>query len=197
MRTWQSWLALWNHRPHVHMLVSKLAPFANRRMFPILGGCLTLAATITMSLPSVPMICALVSLRPSRWRAIVFWSVLGSAIGAMLLVFAFAELSLPWLDAKMPELMNSSHWKHLSEMVARYGWLVLAGVAALPIPDTPAFVLAAMLGMPLGEVFIAVAIGKSLKYGVVARATQITVDNTDFVNLPVDEVEAGTDRHRR
>lgn len=202
MRPWQSWLARWNQLPHVYALVRKLAPLAGHPAFPILGGSVALAATVTMSLPLVPVVCALVALRPPRWKAIVFWSVLGSAIGAVLLTFAFEEVSLPWLDAKMPELMNSTHWKHLADWGARHGWWVLAGVAASPISQTPVLVLAAMLGMPLGDVFVAVALGKSVKYGLVARATQLMADKAavvDFNTDNTDNTEAGNDlgQHRR
>ncbi|WP_295754562.1 hypothetical protein [Undibacterium sp.] len=176
MKPWQSWLVRWNQRPYVHALMRGLAPLAGHPAFPLLGGAMALAATATMSVPLVPVVCALVALHPPRWRAIVFWSVLGSAIGAVLLTFAFAELSLPWLDGKMPELMNSTHWKHLAGWVAQHGWWVLAGIAASPVSQTPALVLAAMLGMPLLDVFIAIALGKSAKYSLVARATQLMSD---------------------
>lgn len=184
MRSWQSWLANWNHRPTVHALVRRLAPLSGSAAFAPLAGALTLAATVTMTLPLVPVVCALVALRPLRWRAIVFWTVMGSATGAVLLTFAFGSLSLAWLDAKMPELMNSAHWKHLTVLGGRHGWWALATVAALPVAETPALVLAAMLGMPLQVVFVAVALGKTCKYALVARATALMSARTAAEHLP-------------
>lgn len=116
-----------------------------------------------------------------------------------MLTFAFRELSLPWLDAKVPELMHSAHWKHLSDWSARYGWWVLAGIAASPISQAPALLVAAMLGMPMGDVFVAVALGKSLKYGLVARAAQLVANQAAVVDRTTDKIEAGdgTDQARR
>jgi membrane protein YqaA with SNARE-associated domain len=193
MRPWQNWLTRWNQRPYVQALVDKLAPLAGHPAFPLMGGVVALAATVTMSLPLVPVVCALVALNSPRWRAIVFWLVLGSAIGAVLLTFAFAALSLPWLDSRMPELMNSTHWKHLADWVARHGWWVLAGIAASPFSQTPALVLAAMLGMPLLDVFVAIALGKSVKYSLVARATQLMSDSAAFVAHDADNAKAGNE----
>jgi membrane protein YqaA with SNARE-associated domain len=178
VRRWQIWLISWNDRPHLRALVNKLSPLADHRAFPLLGGAIAFGATVTMSLPLAPVVSALVVLNPSRWRAIVFCTVMGSATGAALLTYVFEGLSSPWLNAKMPELMNSTHWLHLVDWVSRAGWWVLAGVAASPIAQTPALVLAAMLEMPLWKVFLAVAVGKSLKYSLVARATQLTVART-------------------
>lgn len=176
-RPWQAWVASWNHLPQLHAFARRLAPFADHPLFPLLGAVIALLATITMSLPLVPVVSALVALRPLRWKAIVFWAVLGSAVGAVLLTYAFGALSLPWLNDRMPELMNSAHWQHLTDWATRSGWWVLAGIAALPVTQTPALVLASMLGMPLLDVFIAVAVGKGIKYGIVARATQLVSDN--------------------
>jgi membrane protein YqaA with SNARE-associated domain len=182
IRPWQKWLLSWNDRPHGRALVKRLAPFADHRAFPLLGGILALGATVTMSFPLAPVVSALVALKPSRWRAIVFWAVLGSASGATALTYTFEILSLPLLNARMPELMSSRHWLHLVDWVSRSGWWVLAGVAASPIAQTPALVLAAMLEMPVWHVFLAVAVGKSVKYSLIARATQVVVTRAVHVN---------------
>jgi membrane protein YqaA with SNARE-associated domain len=182
IRPWQRWLLSWNDRPHGRALVKRLAPFADHRAFPLLGGILAFGATITMSLPLAPVVSALVVLKPSRWRAIASCAVLGSASGAAALTYAFEILSLPLLNARMPELMNSRHWLHLVDWASRSGWWVLAGVAASPISQTPALVLAAMLEMPLWHVFLAVAVGKSVKYSLIARVTQVVVTRAMQVN---------------
>ena len=93
-RPWQAWVASWNHLPQLHAFARRLAPFADHPLFPLLGAVIALLATITMSLPLVPVVSALVALRPLRWKAIVFWAVLGSAVGAVLLTYAFGALSL-------------------------------------------------------------------------------------------------------
>ncbi|VWC92362.1 hypothetical protein BCO18430_03336 [Burkholderia contaminans] len=73
----------------------------------------------------------------------------------------------------MPELMSSSHWLHLTEWMSRAGWFALVGIVASPISQTPALALAGMLGMPMWEVFVSVALGKSIKYSVVGYASHL------------------------
>lgn len=189
IRQWQAWVASWNYLPQLHVFARRLAPFADHPLFPLLGAVVALVATITMSLPLVPVVSALVALRPLHWKAVVFWMVLGSALGAVLLTFAFGALSLPWLSDRMPELMSSPHWQHLTDWATRSGWWVLAGIAALPVTQTPALVLASMSGMPLPDIFIAVALGKAIKYGVVARATQLV--SGDVSHSPREATLAG------
>jgi membrane protein DedA with SNARE-associated domain len=152
------WLLSWTDRPYVRALTGHLAPLANRQLFPALAGFIAFAATVTMSIPLAPVVSAMVALKPTRWIAIVSFAVLGSATGAALLTYVIETLSLPWLNEKMPELMNSRHWLHLVDWVSRYGWWALAGIAASPIAQTPALALAGMLGMPLWLVFLAVAL---------------------------------------
>ncbi|MFM0415945.1 hypothetical protein [Paraburkholderia aromaticivorans] len=149
-----------------------------------------------MSLPLMPVVSALVALTPSRWRAIVFCSVLGSASGAAVLTYAFEILSLPVLNARMPERMGSRHWQHLVDWVAQSGWWILAGIAASPIAQTPVLALAAMLEMPLGQVFLAVAVGKTLKYSLIAQITQVVVtEAASFSDADRYRKPAEDDRH--
>lgn len=140
------------------------------------------AAAVTMSLPTAPLVSALVALRPRRWPIIVCWAVLGSATGTTLVMFAFQKLSLSWLNDKMPELMNSSHWQHLMEWVGQHGWWVVAAVAATPLSLLPVLALAAMLGMSLLDVFVAVALGKAVKYGIVASITSMMTKKTTVIH---------------
>lgn len=170
---WHAWLARLCQRPQVQAIIRKLAPLAARPWYPVLGGVIAYAAAVTMTLPTVPVLSALVSLRPQLWRVILGCAVLGSAAGATTLTWLLGRLSLPWLSARMPELMSSPHWQHFAAQVDQYGWWALAIVAVTPISLLPLLALAAMVNMSLLAVFWGVALGKSLKYGMVARGTAI------------------------
>ena len=52
--------------------------------------------------------------------------------------------------------------------VGRYGLFALAAVCALPLPQTPALIVCAVSELPQPGIFLAVAAGKCLKYGVLA-----------------------------
>jgi membrane protein YqaA with SNARE-associated domain len=169
------WLLSWTDRPYVRALTGRLAPLAGQRAFPALAGIIAFGATVTMSIPLAPVVSTIVALKPARWIASVSFAVLGSATGAVLLTYFIETLSLPWLNARMPELMNSRHWLHLVEWVSHSGWWALTGIAASPIAQTPALALAAMLDMPLWHVFFAVALGKTVKYTAVGYATRLAL----------------------
>ncbi|HHX4058149.1 TPA: hypothetical protein ACU967_005938 [Burkholderia contaminans] len=79
----------------------------------------------------------------------------------------------------MPELMSSKHWLHLQEWVSQAGLWALAAITASPLTQPPALALAGMLGMPMWQVFLAVALGKSVKYCVIEYATHRAFRSTN------------------
>ena len=44
----------------------------------------------------------------------------------------------------------------------------MPGIAAMPLPQTPALIFTAVLPLPASEVFLALFVGKLLKYGTYA-----------------------------
>lgn len=177
------WLVQIGHRPALHRLVGRLAPFARHAWFPQLAGILAFAATLSMTVPTVPMLCALVALDRSRWRVIAFWAVLGGAFAGAVFVHVLGHLGALYLEAKLPELVASAHWQHLGESSSHHGWWVLALVAASPIAQTPVLFLAAILGMPAMTVFLSLFAGKAFKYALMAGLTARAVHEVADVYL--------------
>ncbi|MBS0336222.1 MAG: hypothetical protein JSS40_05310 [Proteobacteria bacterium] len=179
------WLVQIGNRPALHRLVGRLAPFAQHAWFPPLAGIMAFAATLSMTVPTVPMLCALVALNRRRWRAIAFWAVVGSASAGALFVHVLGHLGALYLQAKLPELVASAHWQHLVESGSHHGWWVLSVIAVSPIAQTPVLFLAAMLGMPAITVFSSLFAGKALKYGLMAGLTARAVHGvTDIYTVP-------------
>ena len=161
---------IWD-RSALHRLVRPLGPLAARPWFPVLGAITAFAATISMTVPTVPILGALVSLNPRRWLAIACWAVLGSAAAGALLAHVLGHFSGILLAEKLPELAASSHWRHMEGLASHHGWWVLVLVAALPVSQTPFLLVAALFGMPALTVFLSLLVGKALKYGAVAALT--------------------------
>jgi membrane protein YqaA with SNARE-associated domain len=159
------------HNLGIRRWVGRLLPYAGRWWYPPLAALLSAAATLSLSVPVGPLLIALVALKPSRWRAVVAWSVLGSAAAGALFTHVLGHFGAAWIDERLPQLASSKHWHHLVDWVSRFGFATLAAVAASPFAQTPALFLAALLGMPWPEVFAALLLGKSLKYTVVGAAT--------------------------
>jgi membrane protein YqaA with SNARE-associated domain len=161
---------IWD-RSALHRLVRPLGALAGRPWFPLLGAVTAFGATISMTVPTVPILGALVSLNPRRWVAIACWAVLGSAAAGALLVHVLGHFGGILLAEKVPELAASSHWRHMAGLASHHGWWILILVAALPVSQTPFLVVAALFGMPVLTVFLSLFAGKALKYGAVAGLT--------------------------
>jgi H+/Cl- antiporter ClcA len=73
-----------DHNLGVRRWVGRLFPYADRWRYPPLAAALSAAATLSLSIPVGPLLTALVALNPRRWRAVVVWSVLGSAVAGAL-----------------------------------------------------------------------------------------------------------------
>lgn len=162
------------HNLGIRRWVGRLFPYADRWWFPPLAAALSAAATLSLSVPVVPMLMALVALNPRRWRAVVVWSVLGSAMAGALFTHLLGDFGSAWINARLPQLAASKHWHYLVTWVSAYGFVTLTAIAASPFTQTPALILAALLGLSWPEVFGALLLGKGLKYSFVGAVTAQT-----------------------
>ena len=170
------WLSEVGQNPALLRLVRRLAPYADRPWFPSLAGFLAFAATLSLTVPVVPVLCAMVAMNRRRWRSLTFFAVLGSAAAGALFTHLLGHFGTAFLVEKLPQLVASKHWHVTVAWVSNYGFVSLAAIAALPIAQTPALILAALLGMPWFEVFTSLMLGKGVKYGVMAALTAKTAD---------------------
>jgi membrane protein YqaA with SNARE-associated domain len=129
-----------------------------------------------MVVPVVPLLVSLVALRRQRWKALVFWSVVGSSLAGALLIHLVGHFGMVYLDAQMPQLGQSKHWHYLVEWTASYGFSTLALIAATPLAQTPVLMLAAMFGMKWPAAGLALLMGKSIKYTIVGALAARTGD---------------------
>ena len=162
------------HNLGIRRGVGRLFPYVDRWWFPPLAAVLSAAATLSLTVPVGPILIALVALNPRRWRAFVVWSVLGSAIAGALLTHLLGHFGGAWINERLPQLAASKHWHYLLSWASDYGFATLAVIAASPFTQTPALMLAALLGLPWPEVFGALLLGKGLKYSVVGALTAHT-----------------------
>jgi membrane protein YqaA with SNARE-associated domain len=157
-------------------LLARLEPAAQHPLFPLLGGIVALFATVS-AVAFVPILCALVALNRHRWRAMTLSCALGSAAGAALLAHLIGHFGYQVVSEHLPHFVASSQWQGTVQWVARFGFLALTTVAALPITHTPALIFCALLGMPPLGVFVSFLIGKGIKYTVCAAFTVATLNH--------------------
>ena len=119
-----------------------------------------------MTIPFASILVGAVLLRHHRWKEIVLVSSVGSATGGLILYWLFYYLGWSQIVAAYPDLISSTAWSDATRWVSAYGTWALLGIAALPLPQTPALIFTAMLPLPASKVFLALFVGKLLKYGV-------------------------------
>lgn len=134
--------------------------------YPLLVGAIALISTISMTIPFASILIIAVLLRRDRWKEIVLVSSLGSATGGLILYLAFHYLGWSSIAAYYPDLPQSKAWADAARWVSAYGTWAVLGFAASPLPQTPALIFTAVSRLPISEVFLALFIGKLLKYGV-------------------------------
>jgi membrane protein YqaA with SNARE-associated domain len=133
--------------------------------YPFAVGIAALLLTISM-LPFASALIVAVLLRRDRWAGIVIFSSLGSATGGLALYLIFHHLGWTQILAAYPDLMQAKAWSDATSWISAYGAWALFGIAASPFPQTPALIFAAVSQLPIAEIFLALFLGKLLKYGI-------------------------------
>lgn len=118
--------------------------------------------------PTEPLVISAVLLRPKKWIRIFFFVALGSAIGALALALFINlgpnEVILKWLSGAI----ESNTWNKTVALVNSHGVLALLLISLGPLPQQPGVVVAALAGLSVEQIFLAVLAGRCLKYGVFA-----------------------------
>lgn len=166
-----AWVIEFGQTPAMRRLARRLAPYADRPWFPPFSGGLAFVATLTFSVPFVPILSTSVAVNRHRWLQLALWAILGSAAAGALFTHLLGHFGTEFISEKLPQLVASKHWHLLVKWVSSYGFVSLAAIAASPIADTPALILVALLGMPWFEVFASLTLGKGMKYIIIAALT--------------------------
>jgi membrane protein YqaA with SNARE-associated domain len=129
---------------------------------------LSLCGTVSAAYPVTAVIVPAALLVPPLWRQITVTSALGSALGATLLVMVFHHLGWTQLYERFPELATHATWIRVMAWVASYGTVALFLIAVSPLPQTPALIFFGIARHDYLSIFIAMLVGKLLKYGLFA-----------------------------
>lgn len=139
--------------------------------FLLTCGLLAFAGTVTAAYPVTAVVVPAGLLVPRRWLVIALCCAFGSAIGATVLVEVSHHIGWSQLYAWFPHLAESDRWQEMNRWLQEYGVLSLFLIAASPLPQTPALVFFGLTGHSVVPVFVAILLGKILKYGLFAWLT--------------------------
>jgi len=131
-------------------------------------GCVAFGMTLSMTIPFGSILVIAVLLAPRRWRAIAAWASVGSSLGALTLYLGFHHLGWAQFIQAYPEIAESKAWRDATRWVSNYGIYAVFAFAALPVPQTPALIFAGIEKLPVAEIWLAVLLGKLIKYSLYA-----------------------------
>jgi membrane protein YqaA with SNARE-associated domain len=141
----------------------------NRWWYPPLLGALAGLDNFLFVIPTDGLIVASVLGAPKRSVNLVFWSVIGSVLGAV----GFAELVYHFGPSVLntllgPSFQESSVWAWSQDWFQNYGTWAVFGIAALPLVHHPVLALAILAKVPSSEIALAMLAGRILKYSLLA-----------------------------
>jgi membrane protein YqaA with SNARE-associated domain len=146
-------------------IVLAVSGIASQPGYPLIVGGIAFAMTLSMLMPFVPVLIGTVLVRREQWVAIVFVSSLGSAAGGLILYVAFHHLGWNQVVEAYPDLLQTAAWIDATWWLSAYGTWALFLIAASPFAQTPALLLAAVSDLAIQDVFVALLLGKFIKYG--------------------------------
>jgi membrane protein YqaA with SNARE-associated domain len=153
-------------------IVGKLGKLVNSRAGgpPYLAfvGLVAFLFTVTLSVPFGSVLVVAVLLAPKRWHSLTLWSSVGSSLGALVVYLAVHHLGWQQFLSAYPDIAASKGWQAATRWVSLYGAYALFVFAALPVPQSPALIFASMVRLPIAEIWLAILLGKLLKYGIYA-----------------------------
>lgn len=124
----------------------------------------SLGLTLLPSLPFGVVLVTAVLLENRRWVRIWLLASLAAAAGSLILFVFFHNLGWDQVTARFPDIAQSAVYATVSTWVARWGVWALFMVTLIPLPQTPALAVCAIVDQPLPLAFLALFAGKGLRY---------------------------------
>lgn len=146
----------------------RVQQFINRPWYVALVSLLAGLDLFILVVPSDGLMISAVLARRERWVSTFLWVTTGSALGALLLTGLIQGIGAEAMESLLPSVFNTEGWSGTEAFLASYGAVALALLALSPLPQQPGVVLAALADMPPLVVFLAVWLGRAVKYGLFA-----------------------------
>ncbi len=104
------------------------------------------------------------------WLPSALWVTVGSALGAASFAVLTSLYGEQFVEHFFPNALHSKEWLDSVKVIQRHGGWGLALVSLSPFPQHPAVAIAGLAKMNALVVFLAVFLGRLLKYGFFAWA---------------------------
>lgn len=149
-------------------LVHQLRLYSKFWWYPYLIGLLVAVDSFILIVPTDAMTVSAVMLEPKKWIRYAMLVAISSSIGAILLAVMVDFYGMDFIHAVFPGLDQTRMWQWTDEFMGSYGLLVVFAIAVTPLTQPPSIILAALSHMPLAYIFLAILLGRSIKYLLIA-----------------------------
>lgn len=148
--------------------IKRLKFFANRLWFPPLLILLALLDALIVIIPTDGILISSSMLIKKRWMTFAFCVALGSAIGALILIYLVNHFGLQGILNHYPEVNQSETWKWTQHFFNQYGLIVLFVVGLTPFSQQPALIIAALSSVPIFPLAVVILVSRIIKFCVMA-----------------------------
>lgn len=152
----------------VRTYVQLLQRFADRVWYAPLVGLLAALDNMLIIIPTDGILISSSMLTPKRWHGLAFSVAVGSTLGAIALAALVEFQGLPWILELYPGVNETKTWAWSMEFFEKYGLLLVFAVAATPLMQQPAVILASLANTPLVELATVIFVGRFLKFLIMA-----------------------------
>lgn len=148
----------------VRECVRWLQKYARRIWYPPFIGVLAALDNLIVIVPTDGILVSSTILTPRRWAWLAFCISFGSTIGAIILAAIVEWHGLPWILDWYPHIIESQTWVYTDKFFEQYGLILVFVIAATPLMQQPAIILASLANTSLIELAAVVFAGRFLKY---------------------------------
>lgn len=138
--------------------------FSDRPWYPVLIGFLAGLDNLVVVIPTDGILVSSVLLQPRRWLRFAAFVTVGSTCGALILAWLVQQHGLPLIETYYPSLLQTKSWLWTEKLFDEYGLIVVFCVAATPLIQHPAIILAALAGEKLTALALVIVVGRFIKY---------------------------------
>lgn len=149
-------------------LIHQLRLYSRFWWYPYLIGVLVAADSFLLIVPTDAMTVSAVILEPKKWIRYGMLVAISSTIGAVILAALVDFYGIDFIHSFFPGLEETKMWIWTDEFMQSYGLLVVFVVAVTPLTQPPSVILAALSHLPLSQISIAIFLGRTIKYLLIA-----------------------------
>lgn len=155
-------------------LFRRLQAYVERPWYEPVLSLLALIDTFVVVIPTDGILVSSTLLCGQKWWRLALWTTVGSSLGGLALAFVVQDFGLPILNQFFGDLTHSAGWIWTEKLFEAHGLWVLFLVAATPVMQQPALILAVMAHHSLSQIFVIMIAGRLIKYLLIAYIARYT-----------------------